>query len=111
MVRAKCAPHFKRIAMKMDPEWPITAAHGYDAGSCIAGTHYARVAPKRAITACPYMEEEVGNIRATSFADLWRDAPQFEALRAPRLEGRCGACEFQKLCGGCRARLCAPHGA
>ncbi len=104
MVRAKCAPHFKRIALTLDPDWPITAAHGYDAGSCIAGTHYARITPNGGVTACPFMDEEVGNIRTTSFADLWRDAPQFAALRAPALEGRCGACEFQKLCGGCRAR-------
>ena len=104
MVRAKCAPHFKRIAIRLDPDWPITAAHGYDAGSCIAGTHYARITPSGGVTACPYMDEEVGNIRTSSFADLWRDAPQFAALRAPHLQGRCGACEFQKLCGGCRAR-------
>ena len=104
MVRAKCAPHFKRIALALDPEWPITAAHGYDAGSCIAGTHYARITPNGGVTACPYIEEEVGNLRQHSFSDLWRDAPQFAALRAPKLEGRCGACEFQKLCGGCRAR-------
>ncbi len=104
MVRAKCAPHFKRIALAMDPDWPITAAHGYDAGGCIAGRHYARITPDGGVTACPFMDREVGNIRSDSFADLWREAPQFAALRAPRLEGRCGICEFQKLCGGCRAR-------
>ncbi len=110
MVRAKCAPHFKRIAMAMDPEWPITAAHGYDAGSCIAATRYARVTPNGHVTPCPYIEQSAGSVRDASFAEIWENAPLFNTMRVPRLEGRCGACEFQKLCGGCRARPLARDG-
>lgn len=110
MVRAKCAPHFKRIAMEMDPNWPITAAHGYDAGGCIAGTRYARVTPNGDVTPCPYMENSAGSLKNQSFQDIWNDAPVLHALRAPKLEGRCGACEFQILCGGCRARPLAHSG-
>ncbi len=110
MVRAKCAPHFKRIAMQIDPEWPITSAHGYDAGGCLAGTRYARVTPEGEVTACPYIETSLGSVRERPFSEIWRDAPMFQALRAPRLEGRCGACEFSKLCGGCRARPLARDG-
>ncbi|MBV1865758.1 MAG: radical SAM protein [Rhodobacteraceae bacterium] len=110
MVRAKCAPHFKRIAIEMDPDWPITAAHGYDAGGCIAATRYARVTPNGDVTPCPYMENSAGSVNTQSFAEIWNDAPVLNALRAPKLEGRCGACEFQKLCGGCRARPLALDG-
>ncbi len=110
MVRAKCAPHFKRIAMQMDPEWPITSAHGYDAGGCIAATRYARVTPNGNVTPCPYMENSVGSVRKTSFGDIWNNSSTLQALRAPKLEGRCGICEFQKLCGGCRARPLARDG-
>jgi len=110
MVRAKCAPHFKRIAMQIDPQWPITAAHGYDAGGCIAGTHYARVTPNGQVTPCPFMENSAGSVRERSFAEIWQDAPVLQELRTPKLEGRCGACEFQKLCGGCRARPLARDG-
>ncbi|MCP5073187.1 MAG: radical SAM protein [Rhodobacteraceae bacterium] len=110
MVRAKCAPHFKRIAMQMDPDWQITSAHGYDAGGCIAATHYARVSPNGDVTPCPYMENVVGSVREASFGDIWNTAPVLNALREPKLEGRCGACEYQKLCGGCRARPLARDG-
>lgn len=110
MVRAKCAPHFKRIAIEMDPEWPITAAHGYDAGGCIAGTRYARITPNGDVTPCPFMENSAGSVKDQSFAEIWRDAPVLNALRAPKLEGRCGVCEFQNLCGGCRARPLALTG-
>jgi AdoMet-dependent heme synthase len=104
IIRAKCAPHFKRMALELDSSWPVTSAHGYEAGGCLAGTRYARVTPDGDVTPCPYMETSVGNIRDTSFAELWTDAPVFKQLRAPVLEGRCGACEYSKLCGGCRAR-------
>lgn len=110
MVRAKCAPHFKRIAMEMDPDWPITSAHGYDAGGCIAATRYARVTPNGHVTPCPFMETSAGSVRQTGFAEIWNTSAELQKLRAPKLEGRCGICEFQKLCGGCRARPLARDG-
>ena len=110
MVRAKCAPHFKRIAMNMDPEWAITSAHGYDAGGCIAATRYARITPNGNVTPCPFMENSVGSVRENPFSDIWNDAPVLHELRNPKLEGRCGACEYQQLCGGCRARPLARDG-
>ncbi len=110
MVRAKCAPHFKRIAVEMDPEWPITATHGYDAGGCIAATHYARVTPNGVVTACPFMGKPAGDVREKSFAEIWSHSAHFQELRAPKLEGRCGICEYQVLCGGCRARPLARDG-
>lgn len=111
LVRAKCAPHFKRMATELDPGWPITLAHGYEAGGCLAGTRYCRVTPEGEVTACPYIETPVGSVRTTPFAEIWRDAPMFRRLRAPVLEGRCGACEYRRICGGCRARPLARDGA
>ncbi|MDH3667946.1 MAG: SPASM domain-containing protein [Paracoccaceae bacterium] len=96
--------------MEIDPDWPITSAHGYDAGGCIAATRYARITPEGNVTACPYMEEPAGSVREKPFSEIWRDAPVLQALRAPKLEGRCGVCEYQKLCGGCRARPLARDG-
>jgi radical SAM protein with 4Fe4S-binding SPASM domain len=110
MVRAKCAPHFKRMALELDPSWPITLAHGYEAGGCLAGTRYCRVTPNGEVTPCPYMEGSAGSVREDDFATIWRQAPLFAQLRAPVLEGRCGACEYAKVCGGCRARPLARDG-
>ena len=110
LVRARCAPHFKRVALEMDPPLPVTLAQGYEAGGCLAGTRYCRVTPEGELTPCPYMEASAGSLRETDFAMLWRNAPLFARLRAPRLEGRCGACEYAKLCGGCRARPLARDG-
>ncbi len=111
LVRPRCAPHFKRMALELDPPLPVTLAHGYEAGGCLAGTRYCRVTPEGEVTPCPYIETSVGSVRECDFADLWRDAPLFARLRAPRLEGRCGECEYARLCGGCRARPLARFGA
>lgn len=110
VVRPRCAPHFKRMAVELQPSLPVTRLHGYEAGGCLAGTRYCRVTPEGELTPCPYIETSVGSIRERSFATLWADAPLFAELRAPKLEGRCGACEYTKLCGGCRARPLARFG-
>ncbi|MHA1108517.1 MAG: SPASM domain-containing protein, partial [Alphaproteobacteria bacterium] len=110
LVRARCAPHFKRMALEAVPPLPVTLTHGYEAGGCLAGTHYCRVTPEGEVTPCPYMEVSAGSVRERDFAAIWRDAPLFAELRAPRLEGRCGECEYAKLCGGCRARPMAKSG-
>jgi radical SAM protein with 4Fe4S-binding SPASM domain len=94
----------------MDPPLPVTVLDGYEAGGCHAATRYCRVTPQGELTPCPYMEISAGSLRERGFAELWRDAPLFEQLRTPQLEGRCGACEFQKICGGCRARPQARDG-
>jgi len=104
IIRPRCAPHYKRIAHQINPDSPITRVSGFDGDGCIAGTHYCRVAPNGNVTACPYIDVPSGNIRQQNFLSIWDDADEFQALRNPSLNGACGECEYQKLCGGCRAR-------
>jgi radical SAM protein with 4Fe4S-binding SPASM domain len=108
LVRAKCAPHFRRIIYEMNPESPLL--RNYAHGACPAGKYYCRITSEGDVTPCPYMPVAAGNLRQTSFADLWDGAPVLRELRDPRLGGRCGACEFSKICGGCRCRAYATSG-
>src|SRR5215467_5219289 len=108
LIRAKCAPHFRRIIWQLDPTSPLLKNYAH--GSCPAGKYYCRITPEGDVTPCPYMPVSAGNLRQTSFGDLWRGATVFDELRDPQLGGRCGACEFSKLCGGCRCRAYATHG-
>jgi radical SAM protein with 4Fe4S-binding SPASM domain len=108
LIRAKCAPHFRRILYELNPSSPLLKNYAH--GSCPAGKYYCRITPLGEVTPCPYMPVAAGNLRQTSFADLWRAAPVFEDLREPKLGGRCGACEFSKVCGGCRCRAYATYG-
>ncbi|MBI4353849.1 MAG: TIGR04053 family radical SAM/SPASM domain-containing protein [Candidatus Omnitrophica bacterium] len=58
-----------------------------------------------------FLPLSVGNIRQSSLAQLYREAPVMHELRQPnRLKGRCGVCEFRTICGGSRARAYALTG-
>jgi radical SAM protein with 4Fe4S-binding SPASM domain len=108
LIRAKCAPHFRRILWQLNPKSPLL--RNYAHGSCPAGKYYCRITPEADVTPCPYMPVAAGNLRSASFGDIWRRASVFEDLREPKLGGRCGACEFTKVCGGCRCRAYAAYG-
>jgi radical SAM protein with 4Fe4S-binding SPASM domain len=110
IIRARCAPHFKRVAHQRKPASPLNRISGQEGDGCIAGTHYCRITPEGGLTACPYIPDEAGNIRDDSFSTLWASSPVLQSLRAPELRGTCGACEYRKLCGGCRARPLALGG-
>ncbi|MFE6287736.1 TIGR04053 family radical SAM/SPASM domain-containing protein [Streptomyces sp. NPDC057877] len=46
-----------------------------------------------------------GNVRRTPLPEIYRTSELFTGLRdADRLGGRCGACEFRRVCGGSRSR-------
>ncbi len=101
LVRSKCAPQFKRIAYQLGKQ-------GLESGGCMAGTEYCRITPDGDVTPCPYMTVVAGNVREQSFTEVWQTSPVLLALRDPeRLTGRCGACEYKELCGGCRCRAYA----
>jgi len=108
LIRAKCAPHFRRILWQLDPRSPLLANYAH--GSCPAGKYYCRITPDGDVTPCPYMPVSAGNLRQAGFAELWERGQVFADLREPRLGGRCGACEFQLICGGCRCRAYATFG-
>ena len=106
LVRAKCAPHFMRHVHQVDPDSTLL---NYET-RCPCGTQYCRITPDGKLTPCPYLPEVAGDLRTQSFGDIWRSAPLFQQLREGTLGGKCGRCEYQKLCGGCRARAFALEG-
>jgi AdoMet-dependent heme synthase len=108
IIRAKCAPFFRRILYSLDAKSPLL--QNYAHGSCPAGKAYCRIMPEGDVTPCPYMPLVAGNLRQRSFGDIWQAAAVFDALRQPHLGGRCGSCEFSQICGGCRCRAYATYG-
>ena len=62
---------------------------------------------------CPsgFLPLVAGNVRRDSLVDVYRNAPLFHTLRDEnQLEGKCGVCEYRKICGGSRARAYAITG-
>lgn len=72
---------------------------------CLAGTGVCFVSHRGEVFPCGYLPVEAGNIRQQPFREIWEQSPLFAELRNPDLlGGKCGLCEFKKICGGCRAR-------
>ncbi len=72
---------------------------------CLAGTGVCFVSHRGEVFPCGYLPMEAGNIRRQPFRAIWEGAPLFAELRDPDLlGGKCGLCEFKRVCGGCRAR-------
>ncbi len=105
LVNSKCAPHYQRVLYESDPDSPFLKSFSAGAGGCPAGTHYLGIRPNGDVTPCPYLPAYGGNLRETSFKEIWEESEVFTKIRARNaLGGRCGACEFSQVCGGCRAR-------
>jgi radical SAM protein with 4Fe4S-binding SPASM domain len=117
LVRAKCAPHVKRLAYLQQSAHPKNA-NGSDASpigllasvGCPVGTSYLRINPTGNVTPCPYLPLMLGNVRQTPLRQIWQESETLRKLRTLELEGRCGICEFKALCVGCRARAFALTG-
>jgi radical SAM protein with 4Fe4S-binding SPASM domain len=105
LVNAKCAPHYiKTVLEKGDTDLRIRT-YSDGAGGCPAGTHYMGIRPNGDVTPCPYLPVFAGSLRSAPLADLWNASDLFANVRRrSTLGGRCGACEMNGHCGGCRAR-------
>jgi radical SAM protein with 4Fe4S-binding SPASM domain len=103
LVNAKCAPHY--IKTMLENGLPPARTYSGGAGGCPAGTHYMGIRPNGDVTPCPYLPVFAGTLRSASLADLWTSSELFTDIRRrTSLGGRCGECEMNGHCGGCRAR-------
>ena len=88
-----------------EPGLPQIRTYSGGAGGCPAGTHYMGIRPNGDVTPCPYLPVFAGTLRNASLADLWTSSESFTDIRRrTSLGGRCGECEMNGHCGGCRAR-------
>ena len=119
-LKATCAPHYFRIMRQRAKEEHIrieaTHSHGKPQGpghhdmsamtkGCLAGSAICFVSHTGQVFPCGYLPVPAGNIREHSMAEIWNQSHVFAELRnEDHLEGKCGLCEFKRVCLGCRAR-------
>lgn len=112
-LKATCAPHYYRILNqkgktdketeegKKTEENPL---HAMTRG-CLGGRDFCFISHTGQVQPCGYLEVDCGNIKNQSFYEIWSKSAKFNDLRdLNRYGGKCGRCEFIKVCGGCRAR-------
>jgi radical SAM protein with 4Fe4S-binding SPASM domain len=72
---------------------------------CLAGQAVCFVSHTGEIFPCGYLPVSSGNVKQIPLPQIWRQSGVFANLRDDsNLEGKCGCCEFSKVCMGCRAR-------
>jgi len=72
---------------------------------CLAGQAVCFVSHTGEVFPCGYLPVSSGNIKETPLPQIWRGSPIFGDLRDDsKLQGKCGICEYSKVCMGCRAR-------
>ena len=115
MVTTTEAPHYRRVALeRLKAGGPSEEGRRHalqrgfgmrDGNGIMFVSHTGDVQPSG------FLPLTVGNVRAATAGEIYRNAPLFRRLRRPeRFTGRCGRCEFREICGGSRARAYAASG-
>ncbi|MET9390258.1 TIGR04053 family radical SAM/SPASM domain-containing protein [Streptomyces sp. NPDC006624] len=82
------------------PPLDVNAARGF-----VFVSHTGTVHPSG------FLPLSAGSVRESPLTSIYRTSPLFTGLRAAdMLGGRCGRCEFRRVCGGSRSRAYGVHG-
>lgn len=109
-LKATCAPHYYRVLRQeagLRGETVDFATYGMDAVTrgCLGGTSFCFISHRGIVQPCGYLELKCGDLRTSSFSEVWKTSDVFQRLRDfSAYQGKCGHCEYLKFCGGCRAR-------
>ena len=78
---------------------------------CLAGQAVCFVSHTGEVFPCGYLPVSSGNVKDIAFPKIWRGSEIFADLRDDtKLDGKCGLCEYKKVCMGCRARAFSETG-
>lgn len=111
------AMHYRRyVAQRMKAEHGVTEnenAKGlaWRTAGVSDGKGFVFVSHTGEIFPAGFLPLTGGNVLRDSLVDVYQNSDLFRSLRDPRKrEGKCGICEYQKICGGSRSRAYALTG-
>lgn len=79
----------------------------YYGRGCAAGIPmgYVMVQCNGEVNPCMLLQVNLGNIREQNIISIWENSPKLAELRQrDLLKGKCGDCQYQLTCSGCRGR-------
>jgi AdoMet-dependent heme synthase len=110
------APHYLRV-LRQRGSCEDARPHGAHAGhggtgglstlsrGCLAGIGFMFISHVGDVQGCGYLSVVAGNVRRQPLSVIWHESTLFNDLRRfDDLKGKCGLCEYRRICGGCRAR-------
>ena len=109
-LKATCAPHYFRIMHQnkikgVEAKKKVGGHFHESTRGCLGGISFCFISHIGQVQPCGYLELDCGNVHKQNFAEIWENSEVFRSLRDfSKYGGKCGKCEFIKVCGGCRAR-------
>ena len=129
-LRVTCAPHYQRIirqkrseqARDIHKRWEQNQdslkdrsekRHSHQVAGCMGGKSFAFISHTGKVQICGFLEIEAGDVSQNGydFKEIWNNSEYLCSIRdLDSYKGKCGYCEYRRLCGGCRARAYALTG-
>ncbi len=110
-VKTTEAMHYRRFLSQRAHGGENGGHNGFRTAGVSEGHGFVFVSHTGEIYPSGFLPISAGNVRTSSLTTVYRDSGLFRALRDPlRREGKCGRCEFVKICGGSRAQAYALTG-
>jgi len=114
-IKVTCGPHYERVKRELHrgdpgPNPPFAVRHPPSKG-CLAGLGVLFVSHRGDVYPCGYLPIDCGNILERRLVDIWDKNEDLARMRDTELlEGKCGLCDYRRVCGGCRGRAFAATG-
>jgi len=135
-IKVTCGPHYERVKRQLamaqggsvkaeglgDGSTPLEKDHrqaSLDAATpphpqskgCLAGLGVLFVSHRGDVYPCGYLPVNCGNILERELVEIWDENEDLARMRdVAALEGKCGICGYNQVCGGCRGRAFAATG-
>jgi heme b synthase len=120
-IKPTCSPHYYRIIRQMKivdyaneimkssnqtTMQNFTDRYKLTKG-CLGGQGFVFISHTGKVQICGFLELEAGDLRTENYdlGSIWETSELFRQIRdIDNYHGKCGICEYRKVCGGCRAR-------
>ncbi|KMQ51900.1 Radical SAM domain heme biosynthesis protein [Chitinispirillum alkaliphilum] len=110
-IKPTCAPHYSRICAQRGLTG--SSVRGTITRGCLGGHGFAFISHRGVVQICGFLDRSAGELRpgGFDFRSIWNSSPFFKRIRSiESYKGKCGLCEYWKICGGCRARGLSVNG-
>ncbi|MFC1538638.1 radical SAM protein [Candidatus Latescibacterota bacterium] len=126
-IKPTCSPHYYRVIRQMNAEKKKEAnaqfseqpsghgsahKHGLTKG-CLGGQGFVFLSHTGKVQICGFLEVEAGDLRTVNYdmESIWNQSEFLRQIRdLDNYHGKCGICEYRRVCGGCRARAFYENG-
>jgi radical SAM protein len=119
-IKSTAAPHYRRYVVQQEkgqkqkmvgPGWNAQDGVGRAARGVNDALGFVFVSHTGEICPSGFLPLSAGNVKRDTLVDAYRKSALFTQLRdVDSVKGKCGMCEYRRVCGGSRARAYAMSG-